>query len=210
MQIIINRATANKIVRQYADSIEIIAASLDDTSSAAKNAKEFASADLTNDRHANWSVKDGENLTLEINDEVFFKYFKMYSKLTAMVMPFIGVIKTVFKVFKSDMKEIEEFVLEQKPSETKAARWVVLSYEDFRNPIISKLLTSIKHYGENEFSDFTDEEKVFIYENSAFFKTKEEAENHANALPVRSFGAGGTNGFMVFQLTGDLKLSANE
>jgi len=70
---------------------------------------------------ANFSVDVCQDLSgrpshvvIEINDEIFFKYARVYAKVIRFVAPFVGPAKAFFGALKEDMQDIERFLLQRK------------------------------------------------------------------------------------------------
>ena len=65
---------------------------------------------------ANMSVtQTNDEWTVEINDEVLFKYLRVYIRIAQFVVPFITPLTNLMFSIKEDLAEIEEFISRPKP-----------------------------------------------------------------------------------------------
>ena len=106
MQIIISKATASAM---HSSSEQIVCLITGDKSSTSP--AEFA--DVT--KYANYSViNDDTNCTITVNDEIFFKYARVYLKVAKDIAPFIKPLMSLFDSLQDDIADIERFMNQKK------------------------------------------------------------------------------------------------
>lgn len=111
MKIIIAQSTVNALTIAGAEVINTIGEPL------GKSEKPLAVADLLPpcDEYVNHSVKlEGDNVVLELNDELFFKYMSVYLKVAKFVAPFIKPAMALMHALQSDVRDIEEWMKSRK------------------------------------------------------------------------------------------------
>ena len=102
MQIIISAATALSISNAATDAINEI---FNETT------KHGDMNDLINNDYVNFTSNViNDNVVVEINDELFFKYMNMYVRIAKIVAPFIKPIMSLLGSIKTDLKDIERFM----------------------------------------------------------------------------------------------------
>lgn len=103
MQIIISTSTVTAINHAVEDVINEV---FDDTGKHLVNTN-----DLINNDYVNFTSNVvNNNVVIEINDELFFKYAAMYMRIAKIVAPFIKPIMSLLAVVKTDLKDIERFM----------------------------------------------------------------------------------------------------
>ena len=103
MQIIISTTTALAINDAVANTLSEIGIGETDHT--------VSTVDFTNNENVNYSSNVvGNNVVIEINDELFFKYAAMYMSIAKIVAPFIKPIMSLLAVVKTDLKDIERFM----------------------------------------------------------------------------------------------------
>ena len=72
-----------------------------------------AISDVTDYANVSLVVAD-ENVVIEVNDELFFKYMHMYLKVARLVAPFVKPLMSLFETIKDDVAEIDRFINQKK------------------------------------------------------------------------------------------------
>ena len=111
MQIIIARSTVNKIASQTQEITNTVIAAMGEKPLTVKMSE--LTVEVTNLK--NLSINQiGDRVIVDINDQIFFKYMSLYIKLITMVMPFIGMLKMVGNLLKTEYRSLVEFIEEEK------------------------------------------------------------------------------------------------
>lgn len=77
--------------------------------------QELRNAVANTTKFANHSITEANGeYTLEINDELFFKYANIYLRIARVVAPFIAPLKALCRVVSEDINDIQRFMSQRK------------------------------------------------------------------------------------------------
>ena len=78
-------------------------------------AARYCVTEMTGLKYAGYTLNEDESeLTLEISDEVIFKYMGVYVKVVRAVIPFVKPVMTLFESILDDVREIGQMLNERK------------------------------------------------------------------------------------------------
>lgn len=108
MRITFSQATASTIARQWIAEIEALRVADGQEPDDDLGVNLFA---LIDNDHVNYSVNLVEaDIVVDINDEMFLKYFSVVFKISRLLAPFIKPLTAVVHEWKQLVEELSEFV----------------------------------------------------------------------------------------------------